>query len=59
MPGVGRHRANWLNDSTRTDLGFFVIDPSGYVRTCNHSPQRPNDVSEIHKVKTHPYWRRS
>jgi radical SAM protein with 4Fe4S-binding SPASM domain len=39
-------------------LGFFVIDPSGYVRACNHSPQRLNHVSEIDKVKTHPYWRR-
>jgi radical SAM protein with 4Fe4S-binding SPASM domain len=39
-------------------IDFFVIDPSGYVRTCNHSPQRLNHVDEIDKVKTHPYWRR-
>ena len=39
-------------------IDFFVIDPSGYVRACNHSPQRLNHVSEIDKVKTHPYWRR-
>jgi radical SAM protein with 4Fe4S-binding SPASM domain len=39
-------------------IGFFVIDPSGYVRACNHSPQRLNHVGEIDKVKTHPYWRR-
>ena len=39
-------------------IDFFVVDPSGYVRTCNHSPQRLNHFSEIDKVKTHPYWRR-
>jgi radical SAM protein with 4Fe4S-binding SPASM domain len=39
-------------------IDFFVIDPSGYVRTCNHSPTRLNHVSEIDRVKTHPYWRR-
>jgi radical SAM protein with 4Fe4S-binding SPASM domain len=39
-------------------LSFFVIDPSGYIRTCNHSPVRLNHVSEIEKVKDHPYWKR-
>jgi radical SAM protein with 4Fe4S-binding SPASM domain len=39
-------------------IDFFVIDPSGYVRACNHSPTRLNHFSEIDKVKTHPYWRR-
>ncbi len=39
-------------------IDFFVIGPSGYVRTCNHSPRRLNHVDEIDKVKTHPYWRR-
>lgn len=39
-------------------IDFFVIDPSGYVRTCNHSPKRLHHVDEIDKVKTHPYWRR-
>lgn len=39
-------------------IDFFVIDPSGYVRACNHSPVRLNRFAEIEQLKTHPYWRR-
>ena len=39
-------------------LDFFVIGPSGYVRTCNHSPVRLEHVREIEKVKDNPYWKR-
>ena len=39
-------------------LDFFVVDPSGYVRVCNHSPVRLGHVRAIEFVKTHPYWKR-
>ena len=39
-------------------ISFFVIGPSGYVRTCNHSPIRLAHVSQIDKVKMDPYWKR-
>lgn len=39
-------------------LDFFVIDPSGYTRVCNHSPVRLNHVSEIENVKNNSYWKR-
>jgi len=39
-------------------MRFFAIDPSGYVRVCNHSAVRLNHCSEIERVKTHPYWLR-
>lgn len=38
--------------------GFFVIDPSGYVRTCNHSPLRLLHASRIDELPADPYWRR-
>ncbi len=38
--------------------GFFVVDPSGYVRVCNHSEVRLEHVDEIERVKDNPYWRR-
>lgn len=38
--------------------GFFVVGPAGLVRVCNHSPVDLVHVSEIEKLKTHPYWRR-
>lgn len=39
-------------------LSFFVIGPSGYVRTCNHSPVRLAHVNDIDSVRTDPYWMR-
>lgn len=39
-------------------LQFFVIDPSGYLRVCNHSPVRLESIAEIEKVKLNPYWMR-
>jgi radical SAM protein with 4Fe4S-binding SPASM domain len=42
--------------SAATD--FFCIDPSGYLRVCNHSPIRLQHVDQIEEVKDHPYWRR-
>jgi len=38
-------------------IDFFVIDPSGYIRVCNHSPVRLNHIDEIEQVKSHPYWK--
>jgi radical SAM protein with 4Fe4S-binding SPASM domain len=39
-------------------IGFFVVGPSGHVRTCNHSPMRLDRVKQIDRVKTDPYWMR-
>ena len=33
--------------------GFYVTDPSGYVRTCNHSPVRVGTLDDFHESK---YW---
>ena len=39
-------------------LDFFVVDPSGYLRVCNHSPERLAHYTVIDTVKDHPTWRR-
>jgi radical SAM protein with 4Fe4S-binding SPASM domain len=39
-------------------IDFFAIDPSGYMRVCNHSPVRICHVSEPDRARDHPYWRR-
>lgn len=39
-------------------MEFFVVGPSGYIRTCNHSPVELNSVNEIDQVKYHPYWKK-
>ncbi|MDR2933484.1 MAG: radical SAM protein [Oscillospiraceae bacterium] len=36
--------------------GFFVIDPSGYVRACNHSPRRLGHILEDEIIADIEYW---
>jgi radical SAM protein with 4Fe4S-binding SPASM domain len=38
--------------------GFFVVDPSGYIRVCNHSPVRLLHWTKMDELRTDPYWRR-
>lgn len=38
-------------------LSFFVVDPSGYTRACNHSPVRLEHYTAIEKLKDNAYWR--
>ena len=35
---------------------FFVIDPSGYVKTCNHSPHRICKWTELESLWRNEYW---
>ncbi len=37
---------------------FYAIDPSGYVRVCNHSEQRLCSIFELDKLEQDPYWNR-
>ena len=57
---VEKNKYRQLQVGTRCSAGlsFFAIDPSGYVRACNHSPVRLVHFREIEKLKTDPYWRR-
>lgn len=36
--------------------GFFVIDPAGQIRTCNHSPHIVGNVCEEPWIKDTDYW---
>jgi len=36
--------------------GFFVIDPSGFVRVCNHSEVRLNHFDTWKDLKNNDYW---
>lgn len=37
---------------------FFVVDPSGYLRVCNHSPVRLLPWTELDRIWEAPRWRR-
>ncbi|MGL4941680.1 MAG: radical SAM protein [Thermoguttaceae bacterium] len=49
-----------LKVGTRCSAGvdFFAIDPSGYLRVCNHSEQRLVHWRELEQLVDHAYWRR-
>ena len=36
--------------------GFFVVDPAGYIRTCNHSPRVVGHVFESSMITDVDYW---
>ncbi len=36
--------------------GFCIIDPSGYLKVCNHSPVRICRYDELDKLESHAYW---
>jgi radical SAM protein with 4Fe4S-binding SPASM domain len=36
--------------------GFFVIDPSGYIRACNHSPKRLGYIFDKELITDTDYW---
>lgn len=36
--------------------GFFVVDPSGYLKVCNHSPIRLCKYNELETLKNNEYW---
>ena len=37
---------------------FFVVDPSGFLRVCNHSPTRLLHWTEMERLWDEPHWRR-
>lgn len=36
--------------------GFCIIDPSGYLKVCNHSPIRICKYNELDILENHTYW---
>ena len=36
--------------------GFFVIDPSGHIRTCNHSPHIVGHIFRENLIDDQDYW---
>jgi len=39
-------------------IDFFTIDPSGFIRACNHSENRIIHFSEYEKLKNNDLWRK-
>ena len=43
--------------AAKQENGFFVIDPSGYIRVCNHSPKRVGHIFNETLITDIDYWR--
>jgi radical SAM protein with 4Fe4S-binding SPASM domain len=54
-----RHDYSHLNVGTECGAAktFFVVGPSGNIRTCNHSPRDLVHVSRWKELRQHPYWK--
>lgn len=48
----------WLNFGTKCAAAkeFFVVDPAGQIRTCNHSPIIVGNVFNDEMIKDTVYW---
>lgn len=49
-----------LRGATRCSAArdFFVIDPSGFIRVCNHSPVRLSHIDQVEEIGHDAYWKR-
>lgn len=56
---IDKDRYRHLTVGTRCSAakGFFVIDPFGYTRVCNHSAIRLNHYTDMDSMKTHSHWK--
>lgn len=37
--------------------GFFIVDPSGYIKVCNHSPEKICRYTELADLTQSSYWK--
>jgi radical SAM protein with 4Fe4S-binding SPASM domain len=37
---------------------FFVIDPSGFIRVCNHSPHKIGHIFDTEMINDKKYWKK-
>ncbi|MDR0609083.1 MAG: radical SAM protein [Planctomycetaceae bacterium] len=54
-PSKYKHLRTSTNCNAATH--FFAVDPSGYVRVCNHSEVRLVHWKELDKLIDHEYWK--
>lgn len=46
----------WVGSLCAAAKEFCVIDPSGYLKVCNHSPTRICHYTELETLKENAYW---
>lgn len=54
---IGRYKQLRIGSLCAAAKGFFVIDPSGAVRACNHSPKKVGHIFDDPVISDTDYWR--
>ena len=53
---INKYRYLGIGTQCAAAKGFFAIDPSGQIRTCNHSPRIVGHVLEGEMITDNAYW---
>lgn len=56
IKNAGQYQHLQISSMCAAAKGFFIVDPSGYVKVCNHSPAKLCHYKEIEILENHPYW---
>ena len=52
----GKYKHILVSNLCAAAKGFCVIDPSGYLKVCNHSPIRVCRYDELDRLNDNAYW---
>lgn len=53
---AGQYQHLQVSNMCAAAKGFFIVDPSGYIKVCNHSPTRICHYTELETLKENAYW---
>lgn len=53
---AGEYKHIQVSSRCAAAKGFFIVDPSGYIKVCNHSPTKLCHYSELGSLSQNPYW---
>lgn len=56
IKGIDNYRRIHIGYQCAAAKGFFVVDPSGYIRTCNHSPRVVGHIFGKPMITDTNYW---
>ena len=53
----GKYKRLQVGSACGAAKGFFITDPEGYVKTCNHSPDKLCKWNEVSSLESNAYWK--
>lgn len=56
IKNTGKYKRLHIGYQCAAAKGFFVVDPSGQIRTCNHSPRIVGNIFDTPMISDTYYW---